>query len=347
MKKVAIVTALLAVAVLVVWLTRGTEPAEPTRIAGPVMGTVFEIEILADPQLSAEQKELAERTALAAMEAVNRAMSTYIDDSEISRFSTSRETSPFPISEQTFFVIAQALEVARASEGAFDVTVGPLVELWGFGRNRPEFDLPTGDQVSTLLATLGWQKLELDAATRTVSKTAPDLGINLSGIAKGYAADQVRQALSELGHQNIMVEIGGEVSTIGAGPNGTGWRLGIERPVAEGGLHRIVELKGESALATSGEYRNFYEVEGQRYSHTLDPRTGYPVSHALASVSVVADNCTTADAWATALNVLGPETGLEIADREKIAALFLVYNEDGSLSEIRSKAFDQKFPSAS
>jgi thiamine biosynthesis lipoprotein len=224
--------------------------------------------------------------------------------------------------------MALALDVGTRSEGAFDVTVGPLVERWGFGAHGAMTKLPTDTELDALRGRLGHDHLGFDPKAGTLRKDAAALRVDLSAIAKGYGVDQAAAALREAGHTDFMVEVGGEIRTAGATEAGRAWRLAVEKPnPTERAIYEVVELR-DRAMATSGDYRNFTEVGGKRYSHTIDPTTGRPVTHRLASVSVVAPTCAEADAMATALNVLGPERGLALAEREGLPALFLVGTPD-------------------
>jgi thiamine biosynthesis lipoprotein len=222
--------------------------------------------------------------------------------------------------------------------GAFDVAIGRAVDEWGFGpTERPRGVLPA-QAVQALQQLQHDGALVLDSHAGTLTRHAPVLA-NLSGIAKGFGVDQAARALERLGIADYMIEVGGEIRTLGRNPEGRPWQLAIERPDAmpQRAL-RVVPLDGKS-LATSGDYRNFFMHEGRRYSHEIDPASAEPVAHALASVSVVADDCTYADAWSTALFVLGPEGGFEAAVRIGLAAHFVVRQPDGSFAERQTSAF--------
>ena len=316
--------------------TRRPDPVpEVLEISGQTMGTQYRVLIVEAGLDGPGQQELGadiEET----LRAVNASMSTYIEDSEISRFNASESTEPFPISSGFAEVLREAQAISESTGGAFDATVGPLVNLWGFG---PE-EAP--DEVSEAALDqererVGFQHLTVEAESLT--KGVANQVVDLSAIAKGWGVDQLVRVVEEAGHQNFMAEIGGEVATRGTNANGGLWRLGIEKPLLEGRkVHSVVELSNQ-AMATSGDYRNFIGEGASRRSHTIDPRTGRPVTHSLASVSVVAESCTKADGWATALTVLGPEEGLLKAEEEGLAAFFLVREGDGSFSESATTAF--------
>ena len=246
---------------------------------------------------------------------------------------------PFAVSSETFQVLLGAEEISLLTEGAFDVTAAPLIDLWGFGPMQPPDTVPAEEAISRARDRMGYQKLVLDADSLTIRKLDPRLRCDLSAIAKGYAVDLVAEALAREGIADYIVEVGGEVRTGGKNDAGDAWRIAIERPVpGEQVIQRIVPLSG-MAMATSGGYRNFYEREGTRYTHTIDPRTGRPVTHDLASVTVVDELCVRADGLATGLLVLGPEEAYSLAVEHDLAALFLVA-EEGGFSERVTPAFE-------
>ncbi len=325
-----IVPALFVAALFAVTFFRDRPPSGPESavwtFSGPTMGTAYSVKVVAvdldDPS------KLAIHTAIReAVDGVDQAMSTFKPESELSRFNASG-TDEFSISEDLARVVTTALDVAALSGGALDVTVGPLVDAWGFG---PEglVEPPDDVRLAVLKENVGWQKLVLDQEAQTMFKKTDGLRVDLSAIAKGFAVDKVLVGVMELGFEDAMIEIGGEVRTAGLNERGRPWRIGVERPDEEDRVVGLaVEISGR-ALATSGDYRNFREVDGHRISHTIDPRTGRPVGHNLASVSVLADTCIEADAWATALNVLGPEEGVTLAQELGLDALFLVRTDSG------------------
>ena len=307
------------------------------------MGTRYAVSIVGGDQGRAEQLKVAIDERLAA---VNRGMSTYDPDSELSRFNNSDTTEWVDVSEETATVIAYALKLAGDSGGAYDPTVGPLVNLWGFGPGKRD-GVPTDEAVAAAGEQVGYEKVEIRATPAAARKADPAVYVDLSSVAKGYGVDAVCEVLDEAGVEAYMVEIGGEVRTRGSKPGGAPWRIGVERadqplPGASGSqrLQEVVELT-DRALATSGDYRNFFEHAGVRYSHTIDPRTGRPVAHDLATVTVFADTCMEADAFATALLVLGPTAGYDWASEREIAALFVSRNSDEQLSERTTPAWDQ------
>ena len=302
------------------------------------MGTYYRIQV-AGEEMSEDRRRTLHEAAVAEMDAVDASMSTYLEDSEVSRFNRHPDPTPFAVSAETFEVLRTALEISARTGGAFDVTVGPLVETWGFGPGAEPPRQLEDEEIEALLGRIGYDQLTLDEAASTVAKSLGGIHCDLSGIAKGYAVDRVAERLASLGVADFWVEIGGEVRAAGSNAGGTAWRLGIERPLfLPGTVQRIVPLD-DMAVATSGDYRNYREVDGDRYSHLIDPRSGRPIGHHLASVSVFHPRCAIADAWATALMVLGEEEGYELAVAEDLAALFLVRDGD-EVVELATPAFE-------
>ena len=272
------------------------------------------------------------------LEQIESLMSTWRDDSEVSRFNASRSTDWFEVSPETFRVVSRSLEVSAMSGGAFDVTVSRLIDIWGFG-HKGEQPHPTDSEIETARQLVGWSKIVLCADPPAIRKTEPLLSLNLSAIAKGYAVDRLADFLESVGVADYLVEVGGETRVKGNRSDGTAWRLGIEQPVAgRRRVRRVLPLSGPSrGVATSGDYRNRRRFGDRVVSHTIDPRTGRPVDHDLAAVTVVAADCMTADAFATTLMVLGPTDGFDYARQQHIAALFLVRDGDG----IREESTDE------
>lgn len=310
-------------------------------LRGPTMGTDFTI-VLPGASADWDRTKLARLQAQidAELEAVNAEMSTYLVNSELSRFNRAPVGKPVEVGPHLLEVVRLAKQISEHSDGAFDVTVGPLVDAWGFGpgdeneRTEPtEPSEPSPERIAELQAWVGDAKLELDVAAGTLRKLVPGLRVDLSAIAKGHGCDRVAALLEAAGHHDAMIEIGGELRLRGSGPSGEGWAVAIERPTGDIAgvrvVHTILEIT-DVAVATSGDYRNYWSSGSTRYSHTIDPRTGRPITHALASVTVVhPESAALADAWATALDVLGPDEGLALADRLDLAAYFLVRTDSG------------------
>jgi thiamine biosynthesis lipoprotein len=257
--------------------------------------------------------------------AVDGRMSTYKADSELSRLNRAPTLGPVPLSSSLHAVLQAAMGVYVASGGVFDVTVGPLVNLWGFGPTGRRRSPPNAKAVAAALAHTGARHLGLGTSQPSLKRGIPGLAIDLSGIAAGYAVDRVAAFLEDQGATDYLVDLGGEMKARGHNAKGLPWRVGIERADAAGhGVEFVVGLTGGVGLATSGDYRNFFVAAGKRYSHIIDPRTGYPVDHGAAAVTVIAPTAMAADAWATALLVLGPKAGLGLAERVGIEASFAV-----------------------
>ena len=314
------------------------------------MGTHYSVQFASFELTEAAEEHLV-RAIQDELDLVDERMSTYRVDSELSKFNRWESEEPFRFSPETFAVFEEAFAVHRITKGAFDITVGPLVRLWGFGPEAEEARrlgrLPSEAELEAVGEKLGLEQLKLSPEASGVSKRTGEVECDLSGIAKGYAVDRLAQLLSKRGLDNFMVEVGGEVRTRGTNSGGEPWRIAIEKPQAGPSvLQRIVPLS-DASLATSGDYRNFYQVEGKLYSHLLDPRTLRPVDHPLASVSVVSESCMRADGLASGLLVLGPEEGYRVAVEEELAALFLIRGEDGSIEERPTPAFERQYmPSA-
>ncbi len=296
-------------------------PAEEfNRAAGRTMGT----EYLATWSGGTQCTAALSQPLAAELQSVNRQMSTYLPDSELMRFNRGPAHRWTPVSQELAGVVTLALELSRLSGGAFDVTVGPLVNLWGFGAEQ-RGGLPTAGEVERARHRVGHGLLEVRRAPSALRKRRADLYVDLSAIAKGHGVDRLAGVLEKHGCGNYLVDIGGEVRVRGLSPAGGRWRIGIETPEAggAGGVERVL-LLSEGAVATSGDYRNFRLVEGTRLGHTIDPRTGRPVAHGMASVTVVADSAALADGLATLINVLGPDDGLQFANDRRLAALALI-----------------------
>ena len=297
------------------------------EIAGPVFGTRYHINVVLteDPERLENLSQGIEKV----LEGVDASMSTWRDDSELSRFNSLEDQSEWiEISAPLHEVLSTARKVSELTDGAFDVTIGPVVNLWGFGPDARPDKIPGDEELAASLETTGYGKLQLRSDPPAL-RASSNQYIDLSAIAKGYGVDAVASYLKDEGITAYLVEIGGEVHASGHKPDGEAWRLAIEQPVSERReINRVVALDSH-AMATSGDYRNYYESEGRRFSHTIDPKDGRPISHTLASVTVISDNCMMADALATAFNVMGHEQAKSLATRENIAAYFIVRGNDG------------------
>lgn len=304
------------------------------------MGTTWSVKLAELPRGVAAEELQSEIDAL--LELVNDQMSTYRPGSELSRFNSAQTTEWFPVSAETASTVTRAIEIGRRADGALDVTVGPLVDLWGFGSDPRPGRVPSVDELSAAREIAGLDRLQARLDPPALRKADPRMRVDLSAIAKGDGVDRVGALLDARGLSAWLVEIGGEMSARGRKRSDDPWTIAIEKPISEGRAIATVLPLEDLALATSGDYRNFFEENGIRYSHTIDPRTGAPIRHGLASVSVFAATCRDADGWATALDVLGPDQGYDRAVEEDLAALFFV-REAGGFREIATPAYLRRF----
>ncbi len=314
------------------------------RWTGHTMGTTYHIQVhFPDTQRTDEQIQSAlKKEVEICLEQINRCMSTYDPESELSAFNRMPPNQWHPVSPSTASVVAAALSYHKQTNGALDVTVGPLMRLWGFGAQEsdPRSTLPTTDQIRAVRARVGCEYLQVRHHSHAgLRKTVAGVEIDLSALAKGYAVDQLVVLLRKAGGAGGVVEIGGEIRTWGRRKDGQCWRIGIEKPLAgERTLAHIIRLE-EAALATSGDYRNFRSLEGKQLCHLIDPRTGTPLPAREMSVSVCAKTCMESDALATALFLMGKEKGLAWSESRGVAAMFLTV-ENGKLTEKYSSHFE-------
>jgi thiamine biosynthesis lipoprotein len=309
-------------------------PDREVRFAGETMGTTYSVKVARWP--AAGRVAELRRAVQAALDGVDRRMSLHRPDSELAALN--RASGEVALSEDLWRVVAAGQQVASATDGAFDMTVAPLVVRWGFGP-APRSSMPQSEEIRALRGRIGHRSLRLDQARRLAVKGRADLALDLGGIAKGYGVDLAAAALDAAGAGHYMVEAGGEVRTRGVNADGQPWRIGIEQPDAVPQRARLVVPLSGWAMATSGDYRNYFEADGRRYSHEIDPRTGEPVEHRLCSVTVVAEDCMRADALATALLVLGPERGLRMAESLGLAAYFVERLAPGQYRDRQTRAF--------
>jgi thiamine biosynthesis lipoprotein len=306
------------------------------RVDGQAMGTTYVVKVVGLTAGADAQRRLRDAVH-AALSGVDRRMSIHRPDSELSRFNR-HGAAPFAMSAQMFGVFDAARRVSEASGGAFDVSVGPLVDAWGFGAQRRS-EVPPAARVQARRGSVDWRGFVADVREGSIAKARGEMQADLGGIAKGHAVDLAAAALDAMGVADYLVEAGGEVRTRGVNAEGSAWRIGIERPdVLPQRAHLVVPLSGR-AMATSGDYRNFFERDGRRYSHAIDPARAEPVDHGLASVTVIDAGCMLADAWATALLVLGPQRGPQLAERLGLAAHFMARRRGGGFDERSTPAF--------
>lgn len=303
-------------------------------LRGEIMGTSYTIKAL-NLQEHHDEK-LIKETVYAILKQVDLSMSTYKKESELSRFNAAEVGQWIRVSEGLFSVMNMANTISLQTEGKFDATVGPLVNLWGFGPDRSKNVVPSEEKIKAASELVGFQHLEYDKDNMAVKKMKP-VSVDLSAIAKGYAVDKVADYLISVGIDSFLVEVGGEVRAQGQKVDGNPWRIAIESPtVGIRSVQRIIDVAAVG-VATSGDYRNYYEVDGERYSHTIDPNTGKPIDHKLASVTVVHPFTAMADGYATAFMVMGPEAALAFATAQKIPVFLIVHGEDGFEERLNSE----------
>jgi thiamine biosynthesis lipoprotein len=312
-----------------------------TRIAGSTMGTTYHIKIVTDgkQKIIDLEKKIEKR-----LEEINQSMSVFRPESELSRFNRLNKTGePFFISKDFFLVMKTSENIYGLTQGAWDGTVKPLVDLWGFGKLKERTTIPEKNRIQELLSHVGFHHIRILKDHRLVKET-PEVTLDLASIAKGYGVDAVTELIRREGVTQFLVEIGGEVYASGVKADGTPWRVGINYPdpgASHNQVHKIILLK-DMALATSGDYRNYFEMDGTRYSHVIDPKTGWPVSNGVISVSVWAKTCMLADGLATAMMVMGAEKGVELANRlDSVECLIIRSVSKDRFVEFYSNGFDK------
>ncbi len=304
------------------------------QLIGFTMGTTYQITIESTQQ---EQIFLQQKIDTRLIE-INQLMSTYIKNSELSLFNKNESLLCIPMSPENLFVIEQALAISEQTNGKFDVTLDPLIKEWGFDTKKTNDHIPSNKTISKLLKQVGYLKLHLKKSC--IQKDLKSLSVNLSAIAKGYGVDQIANLISNQGIQNYLVEIGGETASKGKNPKLKNWRLAIEAPIEKTRQIQKVFEPNDLGVATSGNYRNYFEKNGVRYSHTIDPTTGRPITHNLASVTVLHSQTMLADAYATAFMVMGDEVSLAFAESKGLAIYLLVKTEEGFVERYSSKFLD-------
>ncbi|MDZ7821016.1 MAG: FAD:protein FMN transferase [Candidatus Marinimicrobia bacterium] len=311
------------------------EPALTLR--GETMGTFYMVKVCGAEE--DHEKARVRMAVNAALTSVNRSMNTYDPQSEISQFNAYREKGAFPLSPDFIYVTEIADSIYGVSRGAFDPTVGALVDMWGFGESRIS-EMPDSAAVSRNLQHVGMDKIRI--LKNGILKKDPELHLDYASLAKGYGVDAVLRGIRELGYNDLLVEIGGEVRA-GGSCNGRPWMVGVAVPEAGNVANRRYSLRiglEDMACASSGDYQQFYELKGKRYSHLIDPKTGYPIEHELTSVSVIAESCVVADALATAAIVLGKHKGIEMIESlEGVEAHFIYRDRRGGLQTVVSSGW--------
>jgi len=306
------------------------------KLQGRTMGVAYHITYIDSAKNSEKVARARKKQIDALLEAVNDQMSTYRVDSQLSRFNQSSSVTPFEVSADTALVVKEAIRLAALSDGKLDVTVGPLVNLWGFGPQMKPDRLPSPQALATAKAMVGIEHLAV--VDNTLIKSNPKLYIDLSTIAKGFGVDKIARYLEGEGVNNYLVEIGGEVRSNGKPNPVRDWVIAIEKPISE---HRAIQQAispKDNGLATSGDYRQYFEENGRRFSHIIDPDTAMPIDHKLVSVTVIHPSSMTADGLSTAIMLMGPDDGLEFAQAQTLAA-FLIIKTDKGFEAVYTDAF--------
>ncbi|MBN1482832.1 FAD:protein FMN transferase [candidate division KSB1 bacterium] len=317
---------LLLASLLWIWLRSQTD-LEQYTLNGATMGTSYNVKIV-EPVTHIIDQTALHNDIDSLLYDINHIMSTYIENSEISLFNKAPAHEWISISQNLCDIFNVAIETSRKSSGAFDITVGPLVNLWGFGPEHNASDLPSEVDIQARKNRTGFQHLKIQNQPPAALKSIDSMYCDLSAIAKGWGVDRVAEFLESKGYHNYLVEIGGEIRAKGVNVHKGPWRIGVSSPNELSGIQKVIEVL-DVGIATSGDYRNYFEMGGVRYSHTIDPRTGRPITHNVASVTVIYTSCMMADAYATAINVLGLEQGMMLAEKENLPVLMIVKTENG------------------
>jgi len=317
----------------------GCSARKETIFSGQTMGTTYSVRVVGGYfQNTGGLQEKIDRR----LKAINQSMSTYIADSEISKFNGFKKADTrFEVSDDFLQVMRVAANIYRLSDGAWDGTVDPLINLWGFGRKDGGGTIPDDHKVSKLLKNVGFDYIKI-LDDRFLLKTNPSVTLDLGSIAKGFGVDQIAALIRAEGFKDFLVEIGGEVYAAGFRKDGRPWRVGVNRPQKDAPFNQVYKVVPltDKAMATSGDYRSFFEINGKRYSHVIDPRTGHPVANGVVSASVIADDCTFADGLATAIMVMGYAEGLALVNKlDGVECLVVVRQADRTLQDYHSGGF--------
>jgi len=308
-------------------------PMRETLLSGQTMGSAWTVKVAGELPASPEELRAGVQ---ARFDFVNLALSTYRADSALSRFNGDDSGEWVDIDPELGEVLAYALELADASGGAYDITVGTLVNLWGFGPDPSRKRVPDAADIEAARARVGWNKVEVDASKRRARK-APGVRIDLSSLGKGRGVDRVAEYLDRGGVSNYLIDLSGKLRARGTNSHREPWRVAVEAPepdVTSGApafKPQVVALENES-VATAGDYRRFFEIDGRHYSHIIDPRTGWPVTHTTISASAVAAGCMEADALATVFMAMAPDDAIALANRRRLAALLISRHDANYLS---------------
>jgi len=313
------------------------QPRPQLDIEGKTMGTFYSVKVSGDITIGKQQLQ---QQIDAVLERANDDISTYRADSVLSRFNRSRSTDPYAVPRGMADIILMAQRIGRDTGGAMDITVGPLVNLWGFGPDKRPVKMPNPQQIAAARQNIGLQHLKLlsDSRGEWLQKDLPEMYVDLSTLGEGYGADELVRLMARNGITNYLVSVGGAVSSRGVNGQGKPWRVAIQKPTdRENAVQALVDLQGYG-ISTAGSYRNYFEQNGQRYSHVIDPTTGRPINHRLVSATVIAPTALEADGWDTGLMVLGTEKALKLAE-EKGLAVYLISKTDDGFSAVMTPQF--------
>jgi FAD:protein FMN transferase len=300
-----------------------------TAISGRAMGTVWSVKFVQPGSHAHLDPAMVSKRVAEKLEQLENIFSTYRLHSELSQFNATKHTDWIAVAPEMVRVAEESRRISELTNGAFDVTIDPLVRLWGFGAQRRSNSMPTASEIAAARKLVDWRQLESRPTPPALRKVTPGVSADFSSMAKGFAADVVSETLISLGASNHLAQVGGDVKSAGEGIDGRGWPVAVEQPLDETRAVAGVVLLDGLALSTSGDYRNFFVSGGRRYGHIIEPRTGEPPTHGLALVSVIHPSCATSSALATALFVLGPEEGFRIAVEHQLACLFIIRSETG------------------
>lgn len=325
-------TMLLGIVILLAGCDNTNTPATPkaqvTVLDGKTMGTFWRVSVVGIDQNRAEELRQKVQTLL---DGDDQLLSTWKSDSALMRFNQSQSMTPWPVSEGMADIVTESLRIGQKTRGAMDITVGPLVNLWGFGPDKQPVKTPSQAQINAAKARTGLEKLTVinRAGQQYLQKSIPDLYVDLSTVGEGYAADHLARLMVEEGISRYLVSVGGALVSRGMNGEGQPWRVAIQKPTdRENAVQAIVDINGHG-ISTSGSYRNYYELDGKRISHVIDPQTGRPITHNLVSVTVIAPTALEADGWDTGLMVLGTEKAQQVVREQGLAVYMIMKEGDG------------------
>ncbi|GKO85070.1 FAD:protein FMN transferase [Klebsiella quasipneumoniae] len=324
--------ALLGACVLFSGCDSATTPATPASTAtvldGKTMGTFWRVSVIGVDEAKAQALRAKVQAQL---DADDRLLSTWKNDSALMRFNHATDTRPWPVSEAMADIVTLSLRIGAKTHGAMDITVGPLVNLWGFGPDKQPVVTPDAQAIAAAKARTGLQHLQVinQSGRQFLQKDIPDLFVDLSTVGEGYAADHLARLMEQEGISRYLVSVGGALVSRGMNGEGKPWRVAIQKPTdRENAVQAIVDINGHG-ISTSGSYRNYYELDGKRISHVIDPQTGQPITHKLVSVTVIAPTALEADGWDTGLMVLGPEKAQQVVREQGLAVYMIVKEGEG------------------